>query len=224
MGIERRMNELERYYRKRAPEYEDIYYRSDDVRKAELARAGERMSGIVAGRRVLELACGTGFWTEIAAESAQTIVATDINASMLELAKNKSFPRSNVTFTISDAYEPQTVPGEFNAGIANFWLSHVPKSKLRGFVKALHGRLGLGSVVFMIDNTNAAGLGGEFVEEPGSEDTFKQRQLTDGSRHTIIKNYFTAEDLTTLLSDSVSDLDIEFATYYWWLSYSIAGV
>jgi len=217
------MSELELYYGRRAPEYEEIYYRSDDVRKAELAQAAAHMAEIVEGKQVLELACGTGFWTEIAADSAKTIVATDVNTTMIDVAKQKSYPRDNVTFKINNAYDPDTVPGDFDAGMANFWLSHVPKSKLNDFLRAFHGRLGTGAEVFMIDNTNTA-FGGEFVEEPGSEDTFKRRQLTDGSKHTVLKNYYSSHDLVLLLGKWADDLRIEFADYYWWLSYSIARV
>jgi ubiquinone/menaquinone biosynthesis C-methylase UbiE len=218
-NIEHRIEELERYYRERAPEYEEIYNRSDPVRKKEFARAAARLRQIVRARRVLEVACGTGFWTEIASESAADIVATDVNEAMIDEARQKNYKRDNVQLVVGNAYELDSIAGEFDAGLACFWMSHVPKSRMDKFLRVFHRQLRRDSVVFMIDNTEAAGVGGQLLQEPGSEDTFKLRELNDGSKHTVIKNYFRPEDLTDLLAPHARDLSVEFATYYWWLSY-----
>jgi ubiquinone/menaquinone biosynthesis C-methylase UbiE len=220
MNNEDRIGETERYYRKRAPEYEEVYHRTDPVRKKELARATDRMNEVIDGKHVLEVACGTGFWTEIASAAALDIIATDINTEMIDLAMQKEYHRGNVQFVVCDAYQLDSVRGEFDGGLANFWLSHVPKSRLDDFLRGFHDRLKPGSPVFMIDNMNTPGLGGDFVEEPGSEDTFKLRELKDGSTHVVIKNYFSFDDLRQLFDPYAQNLRIECETYYWWLSYS----
>ena len=58
---------MQNYYNRRAAEYEQIYRRDDPARQAELSSLTLAMQQTLAGRRVLELACGTGFWTERAA-------------------------------------------------------------------------------------------------------------------------------------------------------------
>ena len=51
------------YYRDRAQEYEQIYYRDNPERRQEIADEVARLQKLVAGKKVLELACGTGYWT-----------------------------------------------------------------------------------------------------------------------------------------------------------------
>ena len=221
MDIEESIKKLEAYYRARAAGYEATYYRPDAARRAELARATTTLMGAVAGRRVLEIACGTGFWTEFASESAAEIFATDISEEMLDLARGRRYPRDNVRFAIADAYALDQIEGEFDAGVANFWLSHVPRDRMRPFLDAFHRRLGSGAIVFMMDNVYKAEYGGQFVQIPGVADTFRVRELEDGSKHTVIKNYLTEAELGELLSPQASDLRIEMLSYYWWLTYAV---
>lgn len=55
------MSRLTAYYAKRAAQYERIYARPE--RQAELAALRMRVAGLCAGKKVLEIACGTGYWT-----------------------------------------------------------------------------------------------------------------------------------------------------------------
>lgn len=221
MRKDRRIKELERYYGLRANEYEEMYSRADAVRQEELGRAADMMRRMVRGRGVLEVACGTGYWTQIASEVAREIVAVDTSEEMLSLAAEKEYPYDNVRFLKADAYDLSGVEGRFDAGVAGFWLSHVPKGRLVSFLKGFHKRVGVGAPVFMIDNFNVPGFGGECVEEPGCEDTFKRRELKDGSKYTVIKNYFDVSDLERLFEPHSKDLEIKRGTYYWWLKYAI---
>jgi ubiquinone/menaquinone biosynthesis C-methylase UbiE len=53
---------------------------------------------------VLELACGTGRWTEILADVAGHVIAVDINEAMLEQARDRP-GRGKVTFVQADALD-----------------------------------------------------------------------------------------------------------------------
>jgi ubiquinone/menaquinone biosynthesis C-methylase UbiE len=57
------------YYAKRASTYEEIYQRPE--RQDELLTLQVRVQELMEGHDVLELACGTGFWTEQIAASAK---------------------------------------------------------------------------------------------------------------------------------------------------------
>jgi ubiquinone/menaquinone biosynthesis C-methylase UbiE len=212
------MDELERYYRLRAPDYEHLYYRPDATRRAELNDISEAMRTTFAGRRVLEVACGTAYWTTVLSTAAAAVVATDAAPEMLELARQKSLP-NNVELRLADAYRLDQVEGAFDAALAGFWLSHVPKAKINEFLTGLHDRLGSGAVVLMVDNLNIPGYGGELVQVAHAEDTFKRRELRDGSTLDVLKNYYSNDELREMLAPRTRDLQIQSASYYWWMTY-----
>lgn len=144
------MDALADYYAKRAPEYERIYQRPE--RQADLRTLREKVTRIFAGRRVLEVACGTGWWTEVMASSARSVVATDINAEVPAIAKAKLMPADLISCQRRDAFYLDEAEGEFDAALAAFWWSHLTRTGLQRFLCALHSRLRPGSTVAFIDN------------------------------------------------------------------------
>ena len=163
---------------------------------------------------MLEVACGTGFWTACAAQVARGVTATDASLAMLAEARTKGLPRS-VTLAAADAYALGTVQGEFDAALAMFWLSHVPKARLREFLDGLRERLLPGAIVYLADNVYVPGLGGELLPPDASGDTFKLRRLADGSRHRVLKNYFEEGELRDLLSPFAGNLALRMASHFW---------
>ena len=213
---------LPEYYSRRAPEYERMWYRDDPVRQGEQGAIVAAVRQLFAGRRVLEVACGTAYWTQFVAETAEWICALDVSPPMLALAREKKLPPGNVEFHEGDAFALAGVPGRFDAGLANFWFSHVAKARSEEFLRGFHRRLGAGAVVFMADNVFVPGLGGEQVIHPGCEDTFKRRELADGSQHEVLKNYYDADQLRHILSPHAAELKIHVGPCFWWVSYQVA--
>lgn len=111
---------------------------------------------------------------------ADHVVAIDVSPETLDIAKAKGLPFAKVEFRIADAYALDKVEGTFDAGMANFWLSHVPKQAVGAFLDGFHKRVGPGARVFMADNVYVPGIGGELIVKPGTQDTFKLRTLADG--------------------------------------------
>jgi SAM-dependent methyltransferase len=212
---------LREYYDRRAPEYDDKYMRDEPARQAEQSEIAATLRDLFAGKRVLEIACGTGFWTEVAARVAAHVVATDVSLPMLELARTKGIPMDRVEFRVEDAYDLASVPGTFDAGLANFWLSHVRRVDLARFLSGFHRRLGAGAVVFMCDDVYIPGVGGVLVQDDGDEDTYKRRWLADGSEYTIVKNYYDAAALRSLLSPYADGLSVHVGTCHWWVNYRV---
>ena len=58
--------EMTAYYARRAAEYERVY--TGPRWQDDLARLRPRVAEVFAGRRVFEVACGTSYWTHVAAE------------------------------------------------------------------------------------------------------------------------------------------------------------
>ena len=208
---------LPEYYNRRAPEYERIWFRDDPVRQQEQKALADEMVAALRNRRILEAACGTGYWTQFVAPFSEEIVAIDSSDEMLALAREKNLDR--VRFVKADAYALNAVPGRFNGALANFWFSHVPKSRHAEFLDGLLGKLEPGSPVFMADNVYQPGIGGELTQAEGSADTFKLRPLADGSTHKVLKNYFSASELGEIFRPRGDHLRIHVGHCFWWLSF-----
>jgi len=212
---------LRRYYDDRASVYDDMYLRRDSTWRRDLESLADEMAKALTGRSVLEIACGTGFWTEIAAKTATRIVAVDASERMLELARIREKRNANVDYILGDAYALKKVAGKFDAGLANFWFSHVPKSRIEEFLSGFESKLEKPSIVFMADNRYVLGIGGQLITKPGIEDTFKLREGADGSEHEVLKNYYDRKTLERIFSHRTPDLKIHETLYYWSVQYAI---
>jgi ubiquinone/menaquinone biosynthesis C-methylase UbiE len=208
---------LRRYYDRRAGEYESIYRPRDELHGHELGELSRELRDAVRDRSVIEVACGTGFWTAAAASVAREVTATDASLPMLAQARGK-VTAPNVRFVEADAYALDAVGGRYDAAFAMFWLSHVSRTRLRPFLRGLHRRLAPGAVVFLADNVHVPGLGGELTPPDEAADTFKLRTLADGSRHRVLKNYFGPAELVDLLGPTAQ---VRFGNLFWSARYVI---
>jgi ubiquinone/menaquinone biosynthesis C-methylase UbiE len=217
------MDPMVEYYSQRASEYEEIYHRDDPPRQKELAQMAQQLRDACLQRSVLEVACGTGYWTEQIASAATDVTAVDASEGMLQLARQKLGAREGVRFVTGDAYNLDNVPGTFTTGVAMFWFSHVPRARVAEFLEEFHRKLDKGAVVFLADNVNVPGVGGELVNDPNGSDTFKLRQLKDGSHHRILKNYYAQSELRSLLEPYARSLETHFGAAYWYAKYELAS-
>lgn len=207
------------YYADRAKEYEQIY--ANPERQEDLRRLRDFVARAFAGEHVLELACGTGYWTEILARSAASVLATDINQEVLAIARGKPIDSRKVNFLRTDAYALPIFLARFTAGLAAFWWSHVAKARLRGFLQEFHRALRPGARVVFIDNVYVEGSSTPISAADSSGNTYQLRKLDDGSTHEVLKNFPSANDLRRAVQDLGSEIHIEFLRYYWILDYTV---
>jgi len=71
--------------------------------------------------RVVELGCGTGFFTNELARKSEAVLATDISPGMLELAKRR-VKAANVTFQAEDCQRTSLPGGTFDAAFISLVL------------------------------------------------------------------------------------------------------
>jgi ubiquinone/menaquinone biosynthesis C-methylase UbiE len=205
------------YYADRAKEYERIYHKPE--RQGDLRQLRSFVESTFADTDVFELACGTGYWTEILSRSAASVFATDINEEVLAVARSKPIDIKRVTFQRGDAYALPTFPQRFTAGFSGFWWSHVPKTRLHGFLRGFHRVLSPGARVVFIDNAYVDGSSTPISRTDEHGDTYQIRRLDDGSTHEVLKNFPTVSELRAAVEDLASDVRVEFLDYYWILSY-----
>ena len=215
---EREMS-LEAYYARRAAEYERIFDKPE--RQADLARMRRDIPALFKGARVLEIACGTGYWTPLIAAQAEAVLATDFNEEPLAIAKSKPYRSANVRFERADAYALPAWPKRFSACYAGFWWSHVPLAKLDGFLRGLANALQGGATVAFMDNRYVEGSSTPISRRDAEGNTYQSRRLSDGSGHEVLKNFPSPAELRARLGRFGTDVGCTEYEYYWVATYRI---
>ena len=203
------------YYRARATEYEQIYYRDVPERRQEIADHFEFIEKLAADKTVLELACGTGYWTQAAAKYAREVIATDIAAEMIKEAKNKKY-NSPVKFINCDIYDLPFKSALFDLIIIGFWFSHEPKQNYSKFFEIIERPLKEDGQIWLIDNNPPAeGTKSDFLHTDQAGNNFKSRRLNDGREFSILKNYFNRNELLDIFSKPFRISRLTYDNYYW---------
>ena len=99
--------DMQAYYARRAAYYERVYFKPE--RQTDLRAMEAWLPPLFAGRRVLEVACGTGWWTPHGARDALHWLATDINPETMAVARAKALPAC-VELATADAYAVSVPP------------------------------------------------------------------------------------------------------------------
>lgn len=210
---------LARYYATLAREYDTIAGYTDPLAGELRGPIKARFEEALRGHKVLEIACGTGYWTEVIAGAAESVLATDVDPTMISLARQRLAQRSNVRCQLADAYNLDGVQGQFTAAFSHWWWSHVPKSRLRGFLGVLHEKLMPGALVIFADQLRYAW---PHRREDQEGNLLEQRVLPDGSHWEIVKNFPTQDEIMSDLrgiAESVSYREYPEARY-WALTYN----
>lgn len=198
------------YYARRAGEYEQIYDKPE--RQPDLALLRKKIPERLRGRRVVEVACGTGYWTALVAPVAASVVATDLADEPMQIARSKRFPPGKVFFHKEDAYQLPPSLGRFDAALAVFWWSHVPRRRIAEFLASLHARLEPGARVLLMDNRYVEGSSTPVSAADADGDTYQQR-----GEYRVLKNFPTEAELRLCLPN----VSYEMLEYYWLAEYSL---
>jgi SAM-dependent methyltransferase len=204
---------LGEYYAARAAEYDEVYRKPE--RQDDLARLKQLLPPLVAGKRVLEIAAGTGYWTQVLASTAAEIVATDLNAETIAIAAQRDYGPAPVALRTADAYELDAVPGEFDLVFCGFWWSHVARADIARFLAGLRGRTGPGVQLLLVDNRYVAGSNVPISRTGPDGDTYQRRSLADGREYEVVKNFPSREQLAADLEPAATDLAWTELEYYW---------
>ena len=203
----------EAYYERRAAEYDRVYEKPE--RQADIAELERLVGQHLAGRRVLEVAAGTGFWTRVFADAAKAVTATDVNESTLDVARRRRRWPDHVHFQRCDAFALDQVAGRYEAAFVGFFWSHVPLDRLDSFLTGLVARLEPGATVLIVDNTFVAGSNHPITRTDVGGNTYQRRELADATRWEVLKNFPSPEDLTAQLAPHGDRATVAFLTYYW---------
>ena len=148
---------------------------------------------------VLELACGTGLWTERLVGHGANVTAIDGSPEMLELCRRRvNDPRVEYLQADLFAWEPDRT---YDVCFFSFWLSHVPQERFDEFWQKAGRAVGPSGRVFFIDSLrhDKASAADHALPEQGSERML--RRLADGREYRIVKRFHEPQPLRERLAD-----------------------
>jgi ubiquinone/menaquinone biosynthesis C-methylase UbiE len=225
MNAEQLIRQMNAYYARRAPFHDSLMsYDGPGVIERREGRIVEMIRPHVTGKRLLEIGCGTGNWTQVLAGSARSILATDLNDSVLAIAREKQYD-GDVLFRAADFYDLSELPVGFEVALmADIW-SHIPKSRIRQLLEGLHRKLRPGSIVLILDMLPSEMLcrWPSYVDDEGNN--VQQRLMPEdgGEEFLVVKNFPSEAELTAILADLA--VDIQFREFpdlkRWLLTYTL---
>ena len=211
---------MQAYYAQRAACYERVYQKPE--RQTDLRAMQAWLPGPYAQRRVLEIACGTGWWTPHGARDCAHWLATDLNPETLTIARDKPLPRGKVEFAVVDAYALDGLASRtFDAAFAGCWWSHVPLARLSAWLDRLHRQLEPGARVVMLDNRYVQTSNLPITRRDDDGNTYQQRRLDDGSVHEVLKNFPTRDEALAAIGPRARIAQWIDHEHYWVLSYEL---
>ena len=210
---------MQSYYAARAPEYDRVFLKPE--RQADLRAIEGWLPPLFAGANILEIACGTGYWTQFLAPVAKSILAIDTSPETMAIARSR-VPGEKVEFLVGDAYDLPQRAEKFDAAFAGFWFSHIPKQRRQAFFAGLNASLKPGARVVLLDNFYIEGSSSPIAEEDGDGNTYQTRKLADGSTHRVLKNFPSEQELNAMIAGLSRSAAYKRWQYYWAFEYVAA--
>jgi 2-polyprenyl-3-methyl-5-hydroxy-6-metoxy-1,4-benzoquinol methylase len=205
--VERLLAEQAHYYRERAGEYEDWWFRRgryDHGTEAnalwfmEVAEVEAALEQFKPAGEVLELACGTGLWTERLARHAASVTALDGSPEMLDLCRARvNDPRVRYIQADLFAWEPDRA---YDVCFFGFWLSHVPEERFETFWQKVRRAVEPRGRVFFLDSLRSDLASATDHKLPDPDDHTMLRRLADGREYRIVKRFHEPQQLQRRLA------------------------
>ncbi|HEY1352711.1 MAG TPA: class I SAM-dependent methyltransferase [Ktedonobacteraceae bacterium] len=185
------------YYRARAPEYDEAIADAAVLQGA-FAQARDLLWQLGPYRQVVELACGTGIWTQILLQMSEQITALDAAPEMLAIARQKT-GEARVSYRQTDLFQWEPEQTYDLAFFAN-WLSHVPPGKLEAFLSRVAGAVRQNGHLVMIDQFAPMPEDLAIMKKGEDATMYAQRSLKNGDLFTIIKVFYEPAPLQEMLT------------------------
>ena len=203
------------YYRARAPEYDDWFYRRGRYDlgeahtrqwQAEVQQVREQLYRVSDVEDILELAPGTGIWTAELIQIGERVTALDASPEMIGINRAK-LRCDKVHYQLTDLFQYQPAR-QYDMVFFGFWLSHVPAAKLARFLQAVHAALKPGGRLFFVDS-RALDLSRSRSGTAPLADDLQRRELKDGRQFDIVKIYYEPAALTETLGEHGFDIEVK---------------
>jgi 2-polyprenyl-3-methyl-5-hydroxy-6-metoxy-1,4-benzoquinol methylase len=197
------------YYRARAGEYDQWFLRQGRYDRgpelnrqwfAEAEEVARALASFAPSGRVLELACGTGLWTQHLARYANSITAVDSSPEVIAINRERlgAGNTGKVEYIQADLFAWQPT-GQYDVVFFSFWLSHVPPERFVAFWEMVRAALAPEGRVFFIDSLYSETSTASDHRLEGEEAATLTRRLNDGQEFRIVKVFYRPEKLASHL-------------------------
>jgi ubiquinone/menaquinone biosynthesis C-methylase UbiE len=176
------------------------------------------LGNLLAGHTVLELGCGSGFWTEVVAESATSVTALDINANLVDFARERGMPEGKVNFRVADALDLPEDIGKFSAVLVSFLWSHLNKKEQEQLLATLKKRLGKDVLLVILDDSFVEGFSETIARTDADGTTYEILTTAEGERVEVPKSYQSDSALRKRLGNVGKEIKIERVEFFWILT------
>ena len=189
-----------RYYDERAPEYEDAYVLGTGTASMPDPDVFRREASVLAGiverfatGRMVDLACGTGYWLPFYAAHCSSITLIDQAPRMLDQCRKKmATPGAPAHMMVvqGDVLEDPFGPRAFDSALVGFLISHLSEGEERRLFEHLKVMLATEGRFLIFDSAWS-------VERArfNAKVERQQRRLNDGSACEIFKRYIDRQDI-----------------------------
>ncbi|HEX6003818.1 MAG TPA: class I SAM-dependent methyltransferase [Burkholderiales bacterium] len=198
------------YYRERANEYDQWWYRTgrydrgEEFNAAWFADVGIVEAAVCATlesakpHNALELACGTGLFTRLLAPRVGALTAVDASPEVIGLNRARVASR-NVRYLQADLFE-WTPDGHFDCVFMSFWLSHVPHGWFDAFWSMVRNALTPGGIAYVVDSALQPTSTARDHSVLDVQSALVTRKLNDGRQFRIVKVFYEPEVLNERLA------------------------
>jgi len=192
------------YYRKRAPEYDEYFERRGRYDEGEernrrwFEEVGEvraALAGFDPRGDVLELAAGTGWWTQELLLHADRLTALDGAPEALAVNRDRLGADPRVDYVVADIFR-WTPERRYDVVFFGFWLSHVPPELFDRFWERVRACLRPGGRVFFVDSRQPSTAAARARRGDGEVTV---RRLNDGREFRVVKVFYAPAPLEARL-------------------------
>lgn len=205
------------YYRKRAPEYDETSSPSDSPLLGHRRTIEAAFHEFQPRGRVLEIASGTGTWTQHLLPHASSVVALDSSHEMHDAARRKIHNDDRVRYIDADVFSSNP-EGSFDVVFFANWLSHIPPTRFDRFWGIVR-EAWLPTVAFSSSTRSRTRwrneeLREEFEAEPSVP--IVRRTLQSGGTFRVVKVFWEPAELETSLHALGWDSEVHTAGPLYW--------
>ena len=202
-----RLAEQIRYYRVRAPEYDAWAERGGAYDRGaqnqgwhtEKERLLTALTDFEATGDILEIAGGTGQWTEQLIRRADSLTVVD--AAPEAVAENRrklAVDAHRVQYHVADFFDWDP-PQRYDVVFFSYWMSHVPPERFEDFCERVARCLTPDGRVFLIDNIASAQAARLDPEIPAEVEDAVLRPAPDGRLYRVWKVLWEPPELSDAL-------------------------